>query len=782
MSKPLIHFTICIQKTSSDLYNQIMQKSRLKSIREISYINQDLPYSMASGSRNLSRLLSENWAIKKKGYSGTSFEKLWHQELSRVFGLHYSATSSGQNAVLFEQVKVGGTDFDGLLSLSGALSCEDISASSIESIINFEYTIQTSESQTNYWLNNTDPKKSSNGKLIKFLKFLKTDSSGKTVEKRLEDIKDSSPKYGKLQVPKGLDKAYLIGFDRFGKERPSDWAMDISNWVKTFDPTEHKNYSFTPSKSGAMIIKTPDNHTVIFQLLDLGQMADLLATIDAIGGTEYDSTMALKKNQTLVNNGMNHLAYARILAELTKAASGEIDQVLLSQSPKIMIPLESVHAELDPATKTYNPKFSKMGGTNVETLRFEIKAEDLLMLTQVVRTVSKTGALQRIPDKSHMHSISVDLGKKMFVNPIVASTSQSVQIKRNSGNDFLEISGGTPVIPFNWDLIDGQHRVYANYYVPPGTNAAFEVVLYRYPSAIGDDLKDKTNSQIFYDLNYRTKPADPEIALVRSAYIDTWTGDWDDYDSVSLNTVYSTRVLASRFLIELAELKGVLKGIFNFRGLKSDESISLKSISTYFSDNFSFEARGRTSPGGHEQKSVLRVYEFLGIKSKGVSVAFRPNVEYPNAAKGSPIGPSPEYMAGIHFWEEATKDFNKFLDALDTNSNITKGRLREWTLGNSCIMPGIWQFYISYTISQTEIPTRNKGGKWASTILDTICKYLTSLDAKSYILGDKKAIPALKPKYSSSGGVVALRNDLIEGVNKAMKSATWVDIKYPKSK
>ena len=119
---------------------------------------------MATGSRNLSRLLSENWAIKKKGYSGTSFEKLWHQELSRVFGLHYSATSSGQNAVLFEQVKVGGTDFDGLLSLSGALSCEDITANSIESIINFEYTIQTSESQTNYWLNNTDPKKSSNGK------------------------------------------------------------------------------------------------------------------------------------------------------------------------------------------------------------------------------------------------------------------------------------------------------------------------------------------------------------------------------------------------------------------------------------------------------------------------------------------------------------------------------------------------------------------------------------------------------------------------------------------
>jgi len=157
-------------------------------------------------------------------------------------------------------------------------------------------------------------------------------------------------------------------------------------------------------------------------------------------------------------------------------------------------------------------------------------------------------------------------------------------------------------------------------------------------------------------------------------------------------------------------------------------------------------------------------------------------VKYPKAAKGSPIGPSPEYMASIHFWEEAAKDFNKFLDALDTNSNITTGNLRNWTLGNSCIMPGIWQFYLAYTISKVEIPTRKKGGKWDSTILDTICKYLTNLDAKSYILGDKKATPALKPKYSAAGGVVALRNDLIERVNKAMKSPAWVDIKYPKSK
>ena len=187
---------------------------------------------MTSVSRNLNRLLSESWGTKKKGFNGIGFEKLWQQELSRVFGLHFNATSSGHNAVIFDQVKVGGTDFDGLLSLSGSLGCGDIAGNSIESIINFEYTIQTSDTQKNYWLNNTDPKKPSNGKLFKLLNFLKTDSSGKTVEKRLDDVRNSNPKYGKLQVPKGLDKAYLIGFDRFGKELPSDWNMAIQNRVR----------------------------------------------------------------------------------------------------------------------------------------------------------------------------------------------------------------------------------------------------------------------------------------------------------------------------------------------------------------------------------------------------------------------------------------------------------------------------------------------------------------------------------------------------------------------
>jgi len=743
---------------------------------------------MSGANRSLNRLLSEKWG--SSGYSGTSFENLWHRELSRVFGPNFLAKSNGLTAELFSQVQwnenimtgngktSGGVDFDGLLSLSGSLSCMDLDGNPIESILNFEYTVQTSQTPMNYWLDNTDPKNPANGKLIKLLKVLKKDAIGRTIEERMQDLKNIG-KYVKLQVPKKLDRAYLIGLDRFGTNRPSDWLIEIQQYVKSFDVSNYAKYKFDTDNSGAVIITTPDGHKVVFQLLDLGEMADLMATIEAIGGTAYDSSMQLnQKNTTLVNNGMNHFAYSRIVAELTKTASP--NHILLTESPNIMIPLKSVHAEIDPSTSLYNPKLSMMGGHNVETYRFEIDAEQLIMLTQVIRTVSKTGALQRIPDKGHMNSIAVDLGKKMFVNPIVTSTNQLLRIKRDSGNNFLEIDGTKPVVPFSWDLIDGQHRVYANYYVPPGTNASFEVVLYRYSSSINDELKDKINSQIFYDLNYRTKPADPEIALVRSAYTDSWTGDWDSYDPISLNVVFSRRVLASRFLIELSELDGLMKGIFNFRGLKSDESISLKSISTYFKDNFSFEARGRKTPGGHERKSILKIYDTLGVKSKGVNVGFAPNNEYPKAGVGAPIGPSPEKMENTYFWKESTKDFNNFLNALENNTNIKNGLLRTWTLKNTCIMPGIWQFYIAYCTSNVEIPTRN-GGKWDSTIVDTICKFFTTLDAQSLILGNKKSNPPIDKKYGSGGGVTSLRNDLINAVNKAKKSAAWKNIKYPKS-
>ena len=307
----------------------------------------------------------------------------------------------------------------------------------------------------------------------------------------------------------------------------------------------------------------------------------------------------------------------------------------------------------------------------------------------------REGALQRMPDRSHMTQISKSLGKKLFINPIVITTNSLMKRNAPQGKKIERVDGQN-IEPQCWDLIDGQHRIFASYLTDE--DPEFDVVLFSFEN-LNQEESDLVNSSIFYDLNYRQKNADYEIALSRSSTLRKWSrGGWDDDTSI----LPSRRVLAARFLIELGEYKkGVLHNAFAYRGEKSDGSMSIKSLTTYLGKHFNIYNHPRNSdPWGISPRSVLYPYYVNQVKFKSRLIAFDIQAIYPIVGPQQ-SGPTPYDLEQRKFWSYLVKDFSVFLDKISKTTNGTKSLakedLRKMLTGKAFTLPAMFEFFLIYS-------------------------------------------------------------------------------------
>jgi hypothetical protein len=724
----------------------------------------------------LKKLLSDNWGMGR-GYTGTNFENFWINSLRKVFGFLDDSPSVIASARFPEHVmdgtgsRSGGTELDGLLVLGSPDRPFDMNDVPHEVVINFEFTVITGRKKKHrdYWLDENSSPTGAHGKLIKLLRILKPNTApARTVEERLKTLRkwkpSGSPKYSTIpRAINNISKAYLLGFDRYGTYEASDWLAEIQEYVRRFDRGRFADYRFSASTGGSVTITTPYGCDVIFKILNLGEMADVLATIEAIAGERphVDQQSAV---------------YSRILTELTSLIGSNEGELFVEKPMKSLscVRVHSMREKLlgSKVTSVYSSQETQLNGLPTPTYRFTMKASELMKATRVMRTVSNIGSLQRIPKPSHMKMISSDLGDKLFVNPIVVSTNKLLSIRHSEkkGDHILPQADPKIITPYSWDLIDGQHRVFACYYTDPELDPEFEVVLFNHPLDDTEEdraIIDKSNSSIFYDLNYRIMKADPEIALVRAAYINEWTTKrWD-----SESPLQSSRVLASRFLIELDSTPGPLKGVFHFRGLAREESLSIKSVSTYFSQCFEFDHRGRVNPGGHSDKSLLRVYDHKGVIRDSVRVAFEPEEEFPDGSRGDPEGPTPSFMAGKNFWEASVMDFNKFLQAISSNARVGD-KLFTWVAGGSHVLPALFHTYVAFLKTKLIIPTRTaaENRRWDVDLIDKIAKHLDDKNTAGVLIGNEAA--GMSSDYTGASGVSTLRRELIAEANKSARGRT----------
>ncbi len=231
----------------------------------------------------------------------------------------------------------------------------------------------------------------------------------------------------------------------------------------------------------------------------------------------------------------------------------------------------------------------QVDGRAVMFQRFSVKPFDLIRLCTVLRLVTDYAFLQRLPDGAHLDSMAreVTAGGR-FPTPVLCIPTGDVII--GTGASTIRHRGGAPVPPYEWHLVDGQHRVYCYYLVGPGTHVqTIDVNCY---SLTNENDKAVVASALFLNVNYKAIKPPIDLALSHHALASSWpraswvcrkpSRDCPYFDS----KLYSSRILATRFLLELNGKSLIFKDFFKQPGAKDPGKSSVQSLSTYLSLEF----------------------------------------------------------------------------------------------------------------------------------------------------------------------------------------------------
>jgi hypothetical protein len=621
----------------------------------------------------------------------TLLEDYVHYQLNTAFG-HFSKHPKGVVWIPTREFKWPRTVtklraeiiMDHYFSLGNDTPVYSLNGTLQECVFNFEDTTashSTPKKMKDYWFND---RSGSNGKLLKLLDILKTDGTNTFEKKHSERRSRGQAKYKKISKITDLHRAYLIGTASHYEEYPTvaDWEAEITARLNA----THPGCTVSACGSGIKIV-TQENHAVYFNILNKGQVCDFWAVVAALADANPDE----------FGN-----KFERHLVEITSTFD-DYDAVLTTKT-SLDCKAEKIYTRVDGEDR-------EVEGFPSKVHRFRAKASKIAPLCRVTRTMRREGALQRMPDRSHMTQISKSLGKKLFINPIVITTNSLMKRNSNQGKK-IERVDGQKIEPQCWDLIDGQHRIFASYLTDE--DPEFDVVLFSFEN-LNQEESDLVNSSIFYDLNYRQKNADYEIALSRSSTLRKWSrGGWDDDTSI----LPSRRVLAARFLIDLGEYKnGVLHNAFAYRGEQSDGSMSIKSLTTYLGIHFNMYNHPRNKhPLGIPPRSVLYPYHINQVKFRNNPIAFNIKTEY-GIAGAQQHGPTPYDLEQRKFWSTLVKDFSVFLDKISKTTNgtkrLAKEDLRKMLTGKAFTLPAMFEFFLIYSIKHGVVGKVNdrKGGK-----------------------------------------------------------------------
>ncbi len=380
------------------------------------------------------------------------------------------------------------------------------------------------------------------------------------------------------------------------------------------------------------------------------------------------------------------------LAYLARALDGAKRHDLLDE--RFLFELTSLAGEprlLDPMPRRIDVEEVTSGvniqvdGRAVMFQRFSIEPFDLIRLCTVLRLVTDYAFLQRLPDGPHLESMAreVSTGGR-FPTPVLCIPTRDVVI--DSGASAVKQSGGAPVPPYQWHLVDGQHRAYCYYLVEPGRHVQnIDVNCY---SLTNDHDKAVVASALFLNVNYKAIKPPIDLALAHHALALSWPRtNWvcrkPSRDCpYSDSKLYSSRILATRFLLELNEKSSLFKGFFKQPGAKDPGKSSVQSLSTYMSSEF--EIRDPSDPANP-----------LAARFGTVP-----------GADGVWTTPDPPPGALVQVWSRLVQEFDDFLllvtgptgpDGNPRNANA----LRSLVQRNINVFVALWRVFYAYRFKRT---------------------------------------------------------------------------------
>ena len=382
------------------------------------------------------------------------------------------------------------------------------------------------------------------------------------------------------------------------------------------------------------------------------------------------------------------------------------------------------------------PTMVRVDGKPVTFCRFSMDPFKFLRMGTVLRLVSDYAYLQRLPEPVHLLQMAHDIQDGgRFPTPILCIPPDNIIVSHK--NSEICHAGGAIVTPYQWHIIDGQHRVFSYYFVEPGTENIQALDINSYGLANPTD-KPGVASALFLNVNFKALKPPVDLALAHHAYASQWPmGNWvakrKGSSTEGDSQLFSSRILASRFLLELSSRDTAFGGFFKARGAKDKGKTSIQSISTYLSKDF--ELRDPSDDSNPWARIFGTVRGATGIWT------------VPD--------PAPQALAGV--WEKLVDSFDDFLgnvtDVSGYSSITGNEKLRELVSMNNNVFVGLWKAFYWYSVEKSTSP--GKFREMPKTLSRELMPWLMSQKDSGFLAGKNN-------KFRSGAGAVAMERELVK--------------------
>lgn len=334
--------------------------------------------------------------------------------------------------------------------------------------------------------------------------------------------------------------------------------------------------------------------------------------------------------------------------------------------------------------------------------------KQLAQLSIVPRTLRNPEALQRPPNWKHLSGMaeSIVMGKS-FALPVIAITDGSTTVNDQPQVQQINPHGVQFMTPNNWEIVDGQHRVYSYFALPAGQgNVSLDLQLLVFSPQVTIQQQREAAAELFFDINHRSLEPDKVHAIAHYSKFDDFDTGWRFRNSQGQGNnringdkaTWSSRLIAGKFILELnSRHNSPFVSLFDVHGIDSSK-IPLASVTQYLSGFFEFGRKWWVNQGAWQDKLLGNhsIYAKFQVQHNGNQIFPTDNTWKGMTQGGHEYrGPSPKSSDLQHFWPYLIDEFQSFLDKTGLNHNQITGLFSE-NSAKSARLPAIFSLFAWY--------------------------------------------------------------------------------------
>ena len=529
-------------------------------------------------------------------------------------------------------------------------------------------------------------------------------------------------------------------------KKSDDWNA-ISAHISTVSGSKRVQHVADIS-TGSWKVKTNTNCEFMIGQLDQQDVLDFAAMYDAS-----------KSKMAIIEPAEKKVRFEfvdRMLWMVTESAFDELNAHMSYNSLKEYTSLAAnktgiQHSAPSGAIGTIS-NISKIGtqtfdsGLVCDMYQIRLPLSTLARLGRVERTIaSKAGEenLQRIPDGSHCKKMAEAIErKKRFHLPVFTFLPRGTDI--HPTNQTIKFHGAHETIPFQWLIVDGQHRMLSHYYLRRDTLSPaeytsitedFEIDVCAYVPPVGADPAKirEAQTEIFYQINYLGKDPDQLLKIYHESHMLKRPSAfvWETGRRIKDRH----KMLAMRFFSHLnKELNDANSTVFEdpvFDVLLTGQGMKISSLLTYLSPWFDFGTKfQKNTHGGWDvvSRKNKSLHPTLGWKrGRDTMIWGAPNCS-PYLVKQCIQGPHPsECDAEL---KQLAKDFTKWLEYLDVKKKPDGHAATNWADGifswiclegaKSHYLAALWRIFVhDYGVKGSIHHGNTEVDNWKTTKIGT---------------------------------------------------------------